>query len=310
MNRHIRHRSRITAAIGAALLVAMGIAASFWVEHVRFQSAKTAVEDADAIARSGNGVVTDLSSVPGTNGHMRWVFGHSLVPGGIHSIAELAVVTSRDAKLAEHYQDFDLSKGRLITLDHDVLGFVSYRLDGAIYWEKRPTVIAKGEQVLTDGSNVIRGRCGNRIAASPHFPVSPAEPTDMDIVVGKLTEPPDVTEPTDPTDVSEVPQAPETPVKSAEVPDTQPAPGASLLPPGPAPAQPTPIWAGPLPTPPAPPTTPPIPPPPRYPPFGGDEFSNVSVTILGHNRSIPTELLTLAAGIALVTVLRLALWRS
>ena len=314
MNRHTRHSLKIWAATGAVLLAAIGIAAVFWMKDPRFQNSKTVATGTDAISQSENsqiasGIAADLSSEAGTNGRVRRIFGHSLVPGGIHSIADLAIVTRRDPALAEHYQDFDLSQGRLVTLDRDILGFVSYRLDGAIYWQKRPALIAKGEQVLTDGSNVIRARCGNRIAESPHFPVSPAEPTDMDIVVGELTAPPDA-----PFDPSKAPSAPpEVSVNSAEPPANQSeAPGAppSAGPGGPLlPTGPNPIWSGPLP--PAPVPAPlPIPRRPPSPAFGGDEFSDVSVSILGHSRSIPTGPLTLLAGIVLVIVLRLVLSKS
>jgi hypothetical protein len=48
--------------------------------------------------------------------------------------------------------------------DQPVLAYVSYRKDNSVYWTAQPVRIAKGEIILTDGTNRIRGRCGNRIA--------------------------------------------------------------------------------------------------------------------------------------------------
>src|SRR5581483_5055003 len=99
----------------------------------------------------GTDTVAGPSSQDRTKLHVRYIFGHSLVPGGVRSIDELAVLTRRDPKLAEHYRDFNLSSGRVVALDRDVLAFVSYKMDGAIYWQARPTLIRRGEQILTDG---------------------------------------------------------------------------------------------------------------------------------------------------------------
>jgi hypothetical protein len=304
MYRHKRHRSKLRAAVGVALLAAVAIVAGLWTERSRFEMSKTLVSDTGTISQSaisqfGTGIAADSSSQPWTDDRVRRIFGHSLVPGGIRSIQELAIVTRRDPQLAEHYQGFDLSQGRVVTLDRDVLAFVSYRLDGAIYWEARPTLIARGERVLTDGTNFIRGRCGNRIVELPQFPISSAEPADMDIVVGELAEP------ADPPEVTPSPKVLDVPAGRQEAPGAGPGAVAGLpivqMEPTPTWFVPPPIIGGPK---------PPHPPIPPSPPFGADEFSDVSLRILGHSRSVPTGFLTLLAGIALVTVVRLVLWRS
>ena len=114
---------------------------------------------------------------------VRRVYGHSLVPGGILSIDELMAAIERDPQLAEHYKNFDLSRAHIVTLDHDVVAYVSYRLDRGIYWQAKPTIIAQGEQVITDGTTFIRARCGNRISYVPSFPTSLGEPEDTDTAV-------------------------------------------------------------------------------------------------------------------------------
>src|SRR5579872_5869538 len=103
MHRDRRHRLRARAAKGAALLAAIGLIAGLWIEHARFQSSQTAINDTDTALQSensqfGTDTVAGPSSQDRTKLHVRYIFGHSLVPGGIHSIDELAVLTRRDPK--------------------------------------------------------------------------------------------------------------------------------------------------------------------------------------------------------------------
>jgi len=209
------------------------------------------------------------------------------VAGGIHSITELMAVIARDPRLAEHYKNFDLSKAHIVTLDHSVVAYVSYRLAKGIYWEARPSIIAKGEQVITDGTNFIRVRCGNRISYAPG-PTSPGEPKDVDIVVALIPEGP----------------PPVGPIPAIKGPPLPPPP---LLGHGPTrPGGPWPpivpiccVGGGPRPI-----------PSPWYPPphISADEFPTISLPILGHAYKLPSEDLALLVGVLLVVALHFVFW--
>ena len=62
--------------------------------------------------------------------------------------------------------------------------FVSYRLQNAIYWTSRRIHLPEGEPVLVDGKNMIRARCGNRIAFEP--PRRTPKPPDNRATSGNL----------------------------------------------------------------------------------------------------------------------------
>jgi hypothetical protein len=252
-----------------------------------------------------------------TGGSVHRIYGHSLVPGGIHSVDELMAVIERDPQLAEHYKNFDLSKAHIITLDHDVVAYVSYRLDRGIYWEAHPTIIAKGEEVITDGLNFIRTRCGNEISYAPGFPTSPDEPADINLVVElRYVGPSDSVVPTDgppagpESTIPGPPPAPAVPVAPAPAVPVAPSPSgttANVVPPG----EPLPPLAplcciggggGPF-VPGLSPSAPPV-------QFEADEFPRITLAILGHAYGLPSEVMALVAGILLVVTLRLALSRN
>jgi hypothetical protein len=115
----------------------------------------------------------------------RAVYGHSIVKGGIHSLAQLLDVIATDPLAAQHYKGFDVTHARFIRLDHNIMAYVSYRIDGAgIYWTSHPVLIMAGEEVITDGTNYIRVRCGNMISYAQQSPISlDDEPTDTDTIV-------------------------------------------------------------------------------------------------------------------------------
>ena len=118
----------------------------------------------------------------------RAVYGHSIVKGGIHSLGELMDVIARDPLAAQHYKGFDITRARFIRLDHNIMAYVSYRVDGkGIYWTAKPELIMAGEEVITDGTNFIRVRCGNMISYSPQSPVETDSPTDTNNIVQTFT---------------------------------------------------------------------------------------------------------------------------
>jgi hypothetical protein len=118
---------------------------------------------------------------------IRRIYGHSIVPGGIHSVEALKRVIVADPLAAQHYAGFDVTKAYVTRLPHDELVFLSYRLNHKIYFTSALRLIRGGEEVLTDGNSYILTRCGNEIVSSFHGPVDAAqEPMDLDIVVAEL----------------------------------------------------------------------------------------------------------------------------
>jgi hypothetical protein len=105
----------------------------------------------------------------------RPVYPHSIVQGGAWNTPELKQAIAQDPVVAAHYADFDLKKTKVVRLEQPKLAHVSYRVGNAVYWTRKPLVIAAGETVLTDGVHVARTRCANQLAEMPGE-TSPAEP--------------------------------------------------------------------------------------------------------------------------------------
>lgn len=104
------------------------------------------------------------------------VYRYSVIPGGVHSAAELALVVQRDAVVMAHYADFNVAAARLQRVERSRLVHVSYRIGDKIYWTRNKVRLAVGESLLSDGKHLVRARCGNRIADVPQGPVLDNEP--------------------------------------------------------------------------------------------------------------------------------------
>lgn len=202
----------------------------------------------------------------------RLVFPYSVVPGGVETPEEVLSAAQRDPLVAAHYRGFDFERALVTTLHEPRLAYVSYRLNGKIYWTRKKLTIAAGERVITDGTNYIRSRCGNRLIDAPQTQFSLLEPPEdvlntPELPILALTMP--------------YPGPPPEMAPPSETPAGVP-PGAvppDFYPPGPYPTGPTgggfiippvPCCGWFVPPPPGtvpPPTTPPvIPPPPVTPP--------------------------------------------
>lgn len=107
----------------------------------------------------------------------RKVYQHSVIPGGIYSAEELSRARRTDPVVAEHYLDFG-EDVRVTALSRDQLVYVSYRKANKVYWTKTKHRVCKGEAVVTDGKNVARSRCGNRLSETPKSPVDKTEPSE------------------------------------------------------------------------------------------------------------------------------------
>lgn len=115
-------------------------------------------------------------SVTDTAFALRPLLPYSVIPGGAHDPAELRLAIAHDSVVASHYALFDVSKARVIRLDHDEAMYVSYRMGEHVYWTRKKLVLRKGESVLTDGEHQARTRCGNRLSPTSELPTSLREP--------------------------------------------------------------------------------------------------------------------------------------
>jgi len=106
----------------------------------------------------------------------RQVYPYSVVDGGVHSVQELRSAIGRDPVVAKHYSNFRLDRARVIEAKAGRGFHVSYRIGGEIFWTKKRLKVAKGERLITDGTNFTRTRCGNVLSEVPRGKTSPDEP--------------------------------------------------------------------------------------------------------------------------------------
>jgi hypothetical protein len=121
---------------------------------------------------------------------LRLFYQYSVIPGGIDSADELRDAIAEDSVVANHYSDFGLRHVNFVTLGRDQAFYVSYRLPSGVYWTSRPMLLRRGEKLLTDGFNLARVRCGNRLSEVPLLPVSPEQPTPAEMNVAGVVRPP------------------------------------------------------------------------------------------------------------------------
>jgi hypothetical protein len=116
----------------------------------------------------------------------RAVFPYSVIPGGVFSSKEMNTALSNDTIVKEHYADFKVEKAQIIRVAADRKAYVSYRKGNRIFWSRKQVTLHEGETLLSDGEHLARTRCGNRVSAVPHSPVSPHEPeeTALDAPIG------------------------------------------------------------------------------------------------------------------------------
>jgi hypothetical protein len=132
----------------------------------------------------------------------RDIYPFSIIPGGVINSQELAASMNHDPVAREHYEGIEPERLWPTEVQQPMMAYVSYRKGDKVFWTDHKVQIAAGEKVLTDGVNLVRGRCGNRIAFKRPTPlpatVSPPEGPPPDIVFeaplpGLM--PPSITEP-------------------------------------------------------------------------------------------------------------------
>jgi hypothetical protein len=106
----------------------------------------------------------------------RTIYPYSIIPGGVNGREELAASIMNDPVVSAHYADFVIRQARVIKAEEAKLVHVSYRLRNQIFWTAKTVRLPKGETLITDGQEVARTRCGNKVSISPQAPVSEEEP--------------------------------------------------------------------------------------------------------------------------------------
>ena len=172
--RHVPFRSRV--AVAAALLFLGCIAALAVSLELGFHSWQPV-----ATAEPAAAPFWPPSSILLPTGHSRTVYPYSVIAGGAQSPQELREALAVDPVVARHYADFDITNARRVTLDAPKLVYVSYRIGNKVFWTKHKLALRKGEAMLSDGRNMARTRCGNRISVLPVRPNAPAEPTSSEL---------------------------------------------------------------------------------------------------------------------------------
>ena len=111
----------------------------------------------------------------------RPVFPFSIIPGGVRDVHELQSAVTADPVVAKHYSDFHVTQARVVRLKQPLAMYVSYRRKNQVYWTKNRMTIPAGETLISDGENLARVRCGNRLSAIAVKPVSAGEPTKEEL---------------------------------------------------------------------------------------------------------------------------------
>lgn len=106
----------------------------------------------------------------------RQVYPYSVIRGGVRDRDELEYEIRRDPVVAEHYAGFDTSRARIVRVRDEKLVHVSYRIGNRIFWTAKKVKLAQGEALVSDGKQLARARCGNRVSVDPQQPTFAAEP--------------------------------------------------------------------------------------------------------------------------------------
>jgi PEP-CTERM motif len=194
-----RRRLRILHSLIAAT-VALLIAAVSW-QSVARQFSLLRMQPSqmlpDSFWQRGN-VRTKLAQVTARSVAPRMARGgtypYSVVPGGIHSVAELREQAARDYVVRRHYANFQYRVARIILAHEAREVFLSYRLGDRVFWTKKKVHLRPGEELITDGTTTARTRCGNQISEQPKAEVSVEEPSEdvLDRPVAELDPMPNV----------------------------------------------------------------------------------------------------------------------
>lgn len=143
-------------------------------------SSQIAVSSGWTMANAGQDLVTRTQpAVPAAAfGRPRPpVYRYSVVPGGVQTAQDLKEASLHDPVVAAHYAGFNFRRARVIRVRQAKSVYVSYRIGDQVLWSKKRLSVYVGEMLISDGSTVARGRCGNQISTVERPLTSPAEPS-------------------------------------------------------------------------------------------------------------------------------------
>jgi hypothetical protein len=192
--------------IGMGLIITPFLVLLLWVEVEslieNFQSEKKVAKQAINLTATQEPSYIEDVNRPMFNMHhlieeqkdgefRRPAYPYSVVDGGVHSVQELRLAIWRDPVVAKHYSNFKLGRARVIEAKADRDFHVSYRIGDGIFWTKKKLKVAKGERLITDGTNFTRTRCANVLSEVPQGKTSPDEPAPevLDAPLNPLSDP-------------------------------------------------------------------------------------------------------------------------
>ena len=118
-------------------------------------------------------------------------YRYSVIPGGAYSTQQFEAALADDPVVRAHYVTFDTTMVRMERTQGARFMYTSYRKGDSVYWTNHRVRVAANEMLITDGSNLARARCGNRLSEKPQLPVAATEPAASELDV--LEAPPEVT---------------------------------------------------------------------------------------------------------------------
>lgn len=164
-----RQRTRLW--LGVVAAVAVAVTACTWEPGQTGATAKVAAAPVQQAALT-------IKASPNAP---RPFYPYSIIPGGVGSREDIAQRVKTDRVVANHYATFDIKKAHTVTVTKPRAVHVSYRKGDKVYWTAKKMMLAQGETLLSDGTNEIRGRCGNRISDTAMLPVAMGEPTAAEL---------------------------------------------------------------------------------------------------------------------------------
>jgi hypothetical protein len=191
------HLPRIFARAALLLIPAALLFTFLTVKLLRYSAAEQARLPVNWLALNshgdsqGNGTPNqnDQFGLSAASQPRRPIFPYSIVPGGVRDAAELQSAVSHDPVVAQHYSDFRIVAAHTVRLEKPLEMYVSYRRNNQVYWTKNRMLVPAGESVISDGENLARVRCGNRLSAIAAKPVSTTDPTKEELETPEFVPP-------------------------------------------------------------------------------------------------------------------------
>jgi hypothetical protein len=109
-------------------------------------------------------------------GKYKIIYPYSVIPGGVPGREGLAASIRNDKAIGAHYADFQVNQARIVKAKETKFVHVSYRIQNQIFWTAKTIKVPRGEALISDGRNMARTRCGNRVSSEPQQPISNEEP--------------------------------------------------------------------------------------------------------------------------------------